>query len=121
MTGPKREYPQFKFDSFNLENGLVLYGLGGLPILLLCKFITFDVSSHDLIPVLVPEWGGAGMGGGLYLYLLLAVVSFTVAWLAWSLRRPRTVRLVFGLLLLALAPAVGWFNAASCPRYNSPI
>ena len=22
MTGPKREYPQFKFDSFNLENGL---------------------------------------------------------------------------------------------------
>jgi hypothetical protein len=23
MTGPKREYPQFKFDSFNLENGLV--------------------------------------------------------------------------------------------------
>jgi hypothetical protein len=24
MTGPKREYPQFKFDSFNLENGLEL-------------------------------------------------------------------------------------------------
>ncbi|MFP6746252.1 MAG: hypothetical protein VCD66_01460 [Alphaproteobacteria bacterium] len=88
---------------------LALYGLGGLPILLLCKFIAFDVSSHELIPVLVPEWGGAGMGGGLYLYLLLAVVSFTVAWLAWSLRRPRPVRLVFGLLLLAMAPPVGWW------------
>ena len=23
MTGPKREYPQIKFDSFNLENGLM--------------------------------------------------------------------------------------------------
>ncbi len=88
---------------------LALYGLGGLPIFWLCKFIAFDVPSHELLPFLVPEWGGAGMGGGLYLYVLLAVVSFAVAWLAWALRRPQSVRLMVGLLLVAVALPAGWW------------
>jgi len=33
MTGPKREYPQFKFDSFNLENGLTFGAVRTLAFL----------------------------------------------------------------------------------------
>lgn len=90
---------------------LVVFAIGALPILLLCKFIAFDVPSDQSIAALVAEQGGFGMGGGLYLYLLLIVLTFSMAWLAWSLRRPRPVRLIVALVLTVLALPAGWWLA----------
>lgn len=90
---------------------LVLYGIGGLPIFWLAKFVAFDVSSHHLIPALIPEWGALGMGGGVYLYILLALVSFIVAWLAWAACRPKASRLIIGAVLTVVSLPAAWWLA----------
>ncbi len=77
-----------------------------VPVLWLCKKIAFDWSSTDNLNELIAQTGAFGLGGGAYLYLLLAVVAFNMAVLGQA-SRPRT--LVIAAAVTALCLPASWY------------
>jgi VanZ family protein len=76
-----------------------------LPVLWLCKTIAFDWSSTDNLNELVAPTGNFGLGGGPYLYALLAVAAINVALLA---QRSTPRAFLMALLLTAVCLPVSW-------------
>lgn len=76
-----------------------------VPMLWLCKAISFDWSSTDNLNELIAPAGAFGLGGGAYLYFLLATVALNTA----HLGQVSTLRALFrGLLLTAVCLPVSW-------------
>ena len=84
-----------------LKAGLVL-----LPLLWLCKSIAFDWSSTDNLNELIAPSGAFGLGGGGYLYLLLAAVTLNMAALG-QVASPRAFAV--SALLTMLCVPISWF------------
>lgn len=86
----------FKTHSLsNAENGLhswlfskqlFIYLLCMLPWLYFCKVIAFDWSSTDNLNELIARDGYYRMGGGGYLYVLIALISLLAGILAWAIQ-----------------------------------
>lgn len=87
-----------------LKAGIVL-----LPLLWLCKAIAFDWSSTDNLNELITASGAFGLGGGVYLYLLLGIAAANMAALGQA-ARPRA--LVATAVLTVLCLPVSWFLLA---------
>lgn len=94
--------PGRRFDA--LKAGIVL-----LPLLWLCKSIAFDGSSTDNLNELIAPNGAFGLGGGVYLYLLLAIAAINMAALGQA-ASPRALAATAVLTLLCLP--VSWFLLA---------
>jgi hypothetical protein len=82
--------------------------LGSSVLLLwLCKAIAFDWSSTDNLNELITRDGPWGLGGGGYLYALVALVFATA--LSLSARMLSPVEAVGRVALMLLATPVGWW------------
>lgn len=81
--------------------GIAIVMLSALPVLWLCKAIAFDWSSTDNLNELIARDGPYGIGGGGYLYGLLALFAANVALLARLPLRPA------GVVAMAIAIAIG--------------
>lgn len=81
--------------------------LVALPWMWLCKVIAFDGASTDNLTELIASTGPWGLGGGAYLFGLLALVCTSAALLAhcW---RSRIAALAAWLLVTACVP-LGWW------------
>ena len=91
---------------FEFVERFFLYLLLMLPWLYFCKVIAFDWSSTDNLNELIARDGYFGLGGGGYLYALVALVVSCAGLLAWSGRfgRGYTVKMVsITVLTLPLA------------------
>ena len=77
-----------------------------VPWLWLCKLIAFDASSTDNLNELIARGGGFGLGGGLYLYLLLALLCANSALLVRAWRQEGS-GLAAWILTLSSLP-LGW-------------
>lgn len=88
---------------------LLVYLASAAPLYLFCKFIAFDVSSTDNLNELIARDAVFGLGGGVYLYVLLAAIGLAGALLAWSIRRPTVGRVFVSALLAVLSLPVGWW------------
>lgn len=84
-----------------------ILALAALPALWLCKAIAFDWSSTDNLNELIARDGNWALGGGGYLYALLALVCANAALLA-SLPRTSLTLLARACLLTLLALPAGW-------------
>ncbi|VAV95142.1 hypothetical protein MNBD_ALPHA02-1549 [hydrothermal vent metagenome] len=65
---------------------LPIYFLYILPWLFLCKIIAFDYSSTDNLNELIARDSFYGLGGGMYLYLLVILLSLNSVWVSQSKR-----------------------------------
>lgn len=82
--------------------------LAALPWFWLFKAVAFDWSSTDNLNELIARDGAFGLGGGVYLYLLLIVLCANCALLIRMGRRaPRGILIACTITLAALP--VGWF------------
>ncbi|MDO9598632.1 MAG: VanZ family protein [Azoarcus sp.] len=77
---------------------LIKAGLALIPLLWLCKGIAFDWSSTDNLNELIAPTGAFGMGGGAYLYLLMALIAANMA----VVGRTHSVRSIATALLVTL-------------------
>jgi hypothetical protein len=73
----------------------------------LCKGIAFDWSSTDNLNELIARDGRYGLGGGGYLYLLVALISANVVGLARMPLRPWSI--AAGAAVTVLLVPVGWW------------
>lgn len=96
-------------SSSNDWTGLKVAGVlaSSVPLLWLCKAVAFDWSSTDNLNELIARQGALGLGGGAYLYLLLALFGGSVALLA-------RIRLSFvgssiAAASLVISTVVGWW------------
>lgn len=77
-----------------------------LPLMWLAKAIAFDWSSTDNLNELIARDAAFGLGGGVYLYVLLIVISANIAINA-LFERPRTA--VVAAILTAASCAFSWW------------
>jgi hypothetical protein len=76
-----------------------------LPILWLCKAISFDWSSTDNLNELIAPTAAFGLGGGAFLYVLMAIIAANIALLGQA----SSWRGAFiGLLITALCLPASW-------------
>ena len=80
--------------------------LVSLPWFFLCKLVTFDYSSTDNLNELIARPGEYGLGGGGYLYLLMILIAFNVAFLS---RATHSFLSISGILITILAIPAGWY------------
>jgi VanZ family protein len=80
--------------------------VGGFAWLLLCKLVAFDYSSTDNLNELIAPSGHYGIGGGGYLYLLLATFSINAVLLSAGWRGVSGWSATLAGSLIALA--LGW-------------
>jgi len=80
--------------------------LVSLPWFFICKLITFDYSSTDNLNELIAKPGEYGLGGGGYLYLLMILIAFNVAFIS---RPTRFFLSLPRILITLLAVPVGWY------------
>jgi hypothetical protein len=76
-----------------------------IPSLLLAKGIAFDGSSTDNLNELIARPGEFGLGGGGYLYALVALIAFLACRLGISRMRDS----IFTLVLLLIGVPVSWW------------
>lgn len=84
-------------------------GLWLLFWLFLSKVVTFDYSSTDNLNELIERGGAFGLGGGVYLYLLMALISTIVVNLVNSTEKKKNFRSLSSLALFLFSIPVSWF------------
>ncbi len=84
----------------------VLYLIMALPWFFLCKVIAFDYSSTDNLNELIAREGAYGIGGGGYLYLLLALIALNTTMIS-HITMLRSKLLIFVFTVAAFP--LGWF------------
>jgi len=97
-----------KLQKTNYVKKLSGYFIFSLPWMFLCKAITFDWSSTDNLNELISRDNALGMGGGFHLYVLVGLVVFNAAAIAWSLAKKHLRRLLTFSLLSLLSLPLGW-------------
>ena len=70
--------------SFKFFAGFLIAFLYMLPWFYFCKVLAFDWSSTDNLNELIARDGEYGLGGGGYIYLLVALICFSSVLLAWG-------------------------------------
>lgn len=87
---------------------LFYFLLISFPWLYLCKTIAFTYASTDNLYELIAPSGEYSIGGGVFLYLLLFLVSINSVLLA-RIDFKNVVRVAFMLILTLLAIPIGWY------------
>lgn len=87
-----------------------------LPWLWLCKAIGFDWSSTDNLNELIAREGALGMGGGFYLYLLIALFAAGVTTLARAPTSLRGAALAVAVVIATTVLGWGLLNLGLEPR-----
>lgn len=89
------------------NGGQVLAVAAALPWLWLAKWLAFDHSSTDNLNELIAMDAALGLGGGVYLYLLVLLITGMAAWLAE--RQARDLgQILVAVLAVALSLPLGW-------------
>lgn len=83
-------------------------GLWLILWLFLSKVITFDYSSTDNLNELIERDGAFGLGGGMYLYMLIALVAMVVVSLVNSTGKKKLFRMLSSLAFFLLSIPVSW-------------
>jgi VanZ family protein len=90
--------------SWLFSKQLFIYLLYMLPWFYFCKVIAFDWSSTDNLNELIARDGYYRMGGGGYLYVLIALISLLAGVLAWAIQYSA----FFTILLLIISLFSVW-------------
>jgi hypothetical protein len=79
-----------------------------LPWFYFCKVIAFDWSSTDNLNELIAQDGDYGLSGGVYLYLLVGLISILAGCLAWTIANGNSINnlVLFVVLVISIVP--GW-------------
>lgn len=114
LYGPVVTFPAFMFLVLDARSTSTLstrrvatWLLPGALWLWLCKGIAFDWSSTDNLNELITRDGRYGLGGGGYLYLLLALISANFVALTRAPLRPGSIAV--GATITVLLVPVGWW------------
>ena len=87
---------------------LLIFSLASLPWLILSKVIAFDYSSTDNLIELIASDAAWGMGGGVYLYLLVILIVFNSVYISKNPTGPLYKYIVMAMLTFAGVLA-GWY------------
>ena len=98
------EGPRSKLSSVKSRFAMVV---SAVLWLWLCKAIAFDWASTDNLTELIAADGSAGLGGGVYLYALLAMICANAVLLTYL--RVKAVSIALAFLFTCAALPLGWW------------